>query len=31
MFRKWLPLLVVFLVVGCMGMGKNISRGDAPS
>jgi len=29
MFRKWLPLLVVSLVVGCMGMGKNISQGDA--
>ena len=30
MFSKWLPLLLVFLVVGCMGMGKTFSQGDAP-
>ena len=30
MFKKWLPLLVVLLVVGCMGMGKSTSQGDAP-
>ena len=30
MFSKWLPLLLVFLVVGCMGMGNKSSQGDAP-
>jgi hypothetical protein len=30
MFRKWITLLLVLLAVGCMGMGKTTSQGDAP-
>jgi len=30
MFSKWLPLLLVLLAVGCMGMGRTSSQGDAP-
>jgi len=30
MFRKWLPLMMVFLAVVCMGMGRTTAQGDTP-
>lgn len=30
MLRKWLPLLLVFLAVGCSEMGKEPAKDDAP-
>ena len=30
MLRKWLPFLLVFLAVGCTGMGMSAPQGDAP-